>query len=375
VRVATEERAGTGTALLRRGNAGFTASANGLPAPTVQWQVSTNNGVTFSDIPGADTTTLALTDLQVTNSGEYRLEASNAFGSTNSTAATLIVQPVSAEPQPQIAGDVIVDLQSQDLSANNGTWPNRSVSPNTVGDFFSLSTTSSTLNVTNLIYNFQPIEVLAVDGVGGNAVQSTLDAPTEILGNSPFSAEAWIFATITDTTASDVLAYGLEGGAAAPADERAMGYVNEPYGAFTGDFGSSDTAWSPAPTTGVWHYLAWTYNGTNVNVYQDGELNGSGTLALAGDVAGRRILDAGCGSGRTMVDLRRYGDVVGIELSATMLFNYPTIVALAEHLAKKVLPQTESDSDIDVLGDSDGSVLSELFDSVESAPAGSERGL
>ncbi|MGA2868787.1 MAG: LamG-like jellyroll fold domain-containing protein, partial [Verrucomicrobiota bacterium] len=236
----------------------FTASFTGNQPITNQWQVSTNNGVTFSDIPGADTTTLALTDLQVTNSGEYRLEASNAFGSTNSTAATLIVQPVSAEPQPQIAGDVIVDLQSQDLSANNGTWPNRSVSPNTVGDFFSLSTTSSTLNVTNLIYNFQPIEVLAVDGVGGNAVQSTLDAPTEILGNSPFSAEAWIFATITDTTASDVLAYGLEGGAAAPADERAMGYVNEPYGAFTGDFGSSDTAWSPAPTTGVWHYLAWT---------------------------------------------------------------------------------------------------------------------
>jgi SAM-dependent methyltransferase len=28
-----------------------------------------------------------------------------------------------------------------------------------------------------------------------------------------------------------------------------------------------------------------------------------------------RVLDAGCGSGRTMVDLRRYGDVVGIELS------------------------------------------------------------
>ncbi|WP_293004132.1 type I polyketide synthase [Mycobacterium sp.] len=66
---------------------------------------------------------------------------------------------------------------------------------------------------------------------------------------------------------------------------------------------------------------------------------------------------------------------VGIELSATMLFNYPTIVALAEHLAKKVSPQPESDSDIDILGDSDGGVLSELFDSVESAPAGSERGI
>ena len=66
---------------------------------------------------------------------------------------------------------------------------------------------------------------------------------------------------------------------------------------------------------------------------------------------------------------------VGIELSATMLFNYPTIVALAEHLAKKVSPQPESDSEIDVLGDSDGGVLSDLFDSVESAPAGSERGI
>src|SRR6185437_115427 len=66
---------------------------------------------------------------------------------------------------------------------------------------------------------------------------------------------------------------------------------------------------------------------------------------------------------------------VGIELSATMLFNYPTIVALAEHLAKKVSPQPESESDNDAPGDSDGGVLSDLFDSVESAPAGSERGI
>jgi phthiocerol/phenolphthiocerol synthesis type-I polyketide synthase A len=66
---------------------------------------------------------------------------------------------------------------------------------------------------------------------------------------------------------------------------------------------------------------------------------------------------------------------VGIELSATMLFNYPTIVALAEHLAKRVSPQPESESDHDALGDSDGGVLSDLFDSVESAPAGSERGI
>jgi phthiocerol/phenolphthiocerol synthesis type-I polyketide synthase A len=66
---------------------------------------------------------------------------------------------------------------------------------------------------------------------------------------------------------------------------------------------------------------------------------------------------------------------VGIELSATMLFNYPTVVALAEYLAKKLLPHTDSDNDSDPLGDSDSGVLDDLFDSVESTPAASERGI
>jgi phthiocerol/phenolphthiocerol synthesis type-I polyketide synthase A len=89
----------------------------------------------------------------------------------------------------------------------------------------------------------------------------------------------------------------------------------------------------------------------------------------------RPFAELGLNSVMAMSVRRDTEQFVGIELSATMLFNYPTIVALAEHLAKKVLPQTESDSALDGLGDSDGSVLSELFDSVESAPAGSERGI
>ncbi|BBX45816.1 phthiocerol type I polyketide synthase PpsA [Mycobacterium cookii] len=89
----------------------------------------------------------------------------------------------------------------------------------------------------------------------------------------------------------------------------------------------------------------------------------------------RPFAELGMNSVMAMSVRRDTEQFVGIELSATMLFNYPTIVALAGHLAKKVLPQTESDSELDSQGDSDGGVLSELFDSVESAPAGSERGL
>ncbi|HEV3047260.1 MAG TPA: class I SAM-dependent methyltransferase [Solirubrobacteraceae bacterium] len=40
-------------------------------------------------------------------------------------------------------------------------------------------------------------------------------------------------------------------------------------------------------------------------------------IATLGLAPGARILDAGCGSGRNMVDLARYGAVTGIELSQT----------------------------------------------------------
>jgi SAM-dependent methyltransferase len=48
----------------------------------------------------------------------------------------------------------------------------------------------------------------------------------------------------------------------------------------------------------------------------------AGVLAGLGLPAGARVLDAGCGSGRNMVELARFGAVTGIELS-------PTSVALA----------------------------------------------
>ena len=50
---------------------------------------------------------------------------------------------------------------------------------------------------------------------------------------------------------------------------------------------------------------------------------------------------------------RETEQLVGIELSATMLWNHPTIASLAAYLAKKLLPQEDSEDDVDVLPDSD----------------------
>jgi phthiocerol/phenolphthiocerol synthesis type-I polyketide synthase A len=89
----------------------------------------------------------------------------------------------------------------------------------------------------------------------------------------------------------------------------------------------------------------------------------------------RPFAELGVNSVMAMSVRRETEQLIGIELSATMLWNHPTIASLAEYLAKRLLAQEDSDSDIDVLPDTEGSVLDALFDSVESAPAGSGSGI
>jgi lysophospholipase L1-like esterase len=74
----------------------FTSAFTGNHPITNQWQFSTDGGATFLNLAGATNTTLSLNNLQLTNSGEYRLVATNAYGSNHTTPATVNVQPWSA---------------------------------------------------------------------------------------------------------------------------------------------------------------------------------------------------------------------------------------------------------------------------------------
>ncbi len=89
----------------------------------------------------------------------------------------------------------------------------------------------------------------------------------------------------------------------------------------------------------------------------------------------RPFAELGLNSVMAMSVRREAEQLAGIELSATMLWNHPTIAALTAYLAKKLVPQEVSDGDINIFADSTDSVLNELFDSVESAPAGNQRGI
>src|SRR5262249_29168567 len=50
----------------------FAAAASGSPAPSVQWQVSTDGGTTFTDIGGATGNTLSFTTTVAQNGNRYR---------------------------------------------------------------------------------------------------------------------------------------------------------------------------------------------------------------------------------------------------------------------------------------------------------------
>jgi alpha-tubulin suppressor-like RCC1 family protein len=73
-------------------DASFSALAPGLPTPTVQWQVSTDGGATFSPVSGATSDTLTIAGATLSENGNrYRAVFTNSVGSATSNSALLTV--------------------------------------------------------------------------------------------------------------------------------------------------------------------------------------------------------------------------------------------------------------------------------------------
>jgi len=106
-------------------SASFSAAATGTPAPTVQWQVSTDGGATFTDLPGATSTTLTFAVDMSKNGSLYRAVFTNASGSVTSSAATLTVNTTGAtttlasSKNPTVFGQAVTFTAT--VSATAGT--------------------------------------------------------------------------------------------------------------------------------------------------------------------------------------------------------------------------------------------------------------
>ena len=81
--------------------ASFTAGASGSPSPSVQWQVSSDSGASFTNIAGATAATYTTPATTAGDNGrQYRAVFTNSQGSATSSAATLtVIQAPTANAQ------------------------------------------------------------------------------------------------------------------------------------------------------------------------------------------------------------------------------------------------------------------------------------
>jgi sugar lactone lactonase YvrE len=145
------------------GTATFSVTAGGTPSPGYQWNF---NGTNL--LAGATNTSLTLTNVQTTNTGNYSVVVANVAGSVTSSNATLTVVPLLITTQPQ----------SQTVAVgSNATF---SVTVSGTGPF----TYQWQLNGTNLPNDI--ITTVAGNGSSGYsgdndvATNASLDSPTGI---------------------------------------------------------------------------------------------------------------------------------------------------------------------------------------------------
>ncbi|MCE7986497.1 MAG: CSLREA domain-containing protein [Caldilinea sp. CFX5] len=164
----------------------FSAAANGTPAPTVQWQVSSDNSATWNDLSGETNATLSVVTSAADNGKQYRALFTNSAGSATTDAATLTVNrapAISMQPSSQTvnegqsvsfsaaASDSPAPTVQWQVSSDNGaTWNDLNGATNATltftaqsGDngkqyraFFSNSCGTTTTNTATLTVNTLP---------------------------------------------------------------------------------------------------------------------------------------------------------------------------------------------------------------------------
>jgi sugar lactone lactonase YvrE len=104
--------------------ASFVASVTGNPAPSIQWQVSTDGGLTWTNLSnnssysGVTTSTLIITGSAALNGNKYRYVATNATGTVASNGFTLTVVAAQFPAPSCIVVDSSGNLYVGDSSNN-----------------------------------------------------------------------------------------------------------------------------------------------------------------------------------------------------------------------------------------------------------------
>jgi hypothetical protein len=98
----------------------FSAAASGSPPPSVQWQVSTNSGSTFTNISGATATTYTFTAAATQTGNQFRAVFTNSAGSATTSAAKLTVTAPATGSIAIDAGGGAIGSFVADIDASGG---------------------------------------------------------------------------------------------------------------------------------------------------------------------------------------------------------------------------------------------------------------
>ena len=105
----------------------FSATASGYPTPTVQWQLSTDEGSSWAVIAGATADSYSLTTTASETGYEYRAVFTNSQGSADTAAAVLTVSPAPVAPsittQPVIQSVIAGSKVTFDAAASGNPTP------------------------------------------------------------------------------------------------------------------------------------------------------------------------------------------------------------------------------------------------------------
>jgi YDG domain/MBG domain (YGX type)/Bacterial Ig-like domain (group 3)/Galactose oxidase, central domain/Kelch motif len=164
-------------------NAMFTAAASGSPAPSAQWQVSTNGGGSWADLPGQTGTTLTLTKPTVAMSGnQYRVVFTNTCtpSTATSSAGLLTVSPKNLT----ITGAAAQSKMYDGTTAATVSFSGASLVGVESGDVVSINSAGHSANFNNkTVGNAKPVAVTDVTLSGADASNYTVSQPSGLTAN------------------------------------------------------------------------------------------------------------------------------------------------------------------------------------------------
>ena len=152
----------------------FTSAATGIPTPTVQWQVSLDNGGTWTNIGGATAGTYTFTAATADNNNQYRAVWTNSQASVNSDPATLTVASTITGSIAAVNANICPGSPMQ-LQLSTATGP----SP------YTLVINSNTYSGVTVGQPFQPVQA-------SESIWNLADEPQELIVPDNLSIEVGV---------------------------------------------------------------------------------------------------------------------------------------------------------------------------------------